>query len=49
MGESEEGLVEDQERERERDCGLQVGVGDLEGLLRLITSEPINCGQLEMN
>lgn len=35
LGESDVGLVEDQERERERDCGLQVGVGDLEGLLRL--------------
>ncbi len=35
LGEFAVGLLADQERERERDFGLQVGVGDLEGLVRL--------------
>ncbi len=35
LGEFVVDLLADQERERERDFGLQVGVGDLEGLVRL--------------
>jgi len=36
LGEFEVGLIVDQEPERDRELGLQIGVGDLDGLVRLM-------------